>query len=69
MFDYRAGAELYSGHAGMKARKKIGYQRFPQAADAIRFAIETLPPALLHGAMLEVNGRALQRQRNPAPLR
>ena len=55
MFDYRAGAELYSGHAGMKARKKIGYRRFPQAAEAIRFAIETLDSALLHGAMLEVN--------------
>ena len=55
MFDYRAGAELYSGHAGMKARKKIGYRRFPQAAEAIRFAIETLSPELLHGAMLEVN--------------
>jgi len=55
MFDYGAGAELYSGHAGMRHRKKIGYQRFSQAAEAIRFAIETLPPAMLTGAMLEVN--------------
>jgi hypothetical protein len=55
MFDYCAGAELYSGHTGMKHRKKIGYQRFPRAADAIQFAIETLPPALLNGALLEVN--------------
>ena len=55
MFDYGASAELYSGHTGMKHRKKIGYQRFPRAADAIQFAIETLTPAMLHGAMLEVN--------------
>lgn len=55
MFDYDAGAELYSGHTGMKHRKKIGYQRFPRAADAIRFAIESLAPEMLHGAMLEVD--------------
>jgi hypothetical protein len=56
MFDYSASAELYSGHVGMRSRKKIGYQRFSRAADAIQFAIETLPIARLNGAFLEVDG-------------
>ncbi len=55
MFDYSAGADLYSGHAGMKHRKKIGYRRFPRAAEAIQFAIESLSPELLNGTLLEVN--------------
>ena len=32
------------------------YRRFALAADAVRFAIEELPPELLVGAILEVNG-------------
>jgi hypothetical protein len=54
MFDYDAGAELFSRRTG-KHQKRLGYQRFPHAADAIRFAIESLPPEVLHGAQLEVN--------------
>jgi hypothetical protein len=54
MFDYEAGAELFSRRTG-KHQKRLGYQRFPQAAEAIRFAIEMLPPEVLHGAQLEVN--------------
>jgi hypothetical protein len=55
MFDYGAGAELYSGHSRSRNQRKIGYRRFSRAADAIQFAIETLPADKLHGAMLEVN--------------
>jgi hypothetical protein len=33
----------------------MGYRRFAHAADAIRFAIEELPPELLLGALLEVD--------------
>jgi hypothetical protein len=37
-----------------KTRQPIGYGRFARAADAIRFAIEELPPELLLAAQLKV---------------
>jgi len=55
MFDYDAAAELYFGHAGTRARRKVGYRRFPRAAAAIQFAAEQLPPAALDSAFMEVN--------------
>lgn len=53
-FDYNAAAELYSTRRRMPRRQPLGYRRFAQAADAIRFAIEDLEPELLVGAYLEV---------------
>jgi hypothetical protein len=63
-FDYGAEAEL--APTGSEAevrparrrrrRQPIGYGRFARAADAIRFAIEELPPELLLGACLQVDG-------------
>ena len=44
------GARLSKRTSKPRAR----YQRFARAADAIRFAIEDLPPELLAGAYLEV---------------
>ncbi len=55
MFDYSADAELFPRRSGLKARNKFSYRRFSRAADAIAFAIETLPPDMLHGTYLEVN--------------
>ena len=49
-FDYEASAELFAarGHPGIR------YQRFDQAAEAIRYAIEKLPPKVLAGSSIEV---------------
>jgi hypothetical protein len=55
LFDYTAEAELFSaGRRGFE-RGRIGYRRFARAGDAIRFAIEQLPPELLVGAYFEVD--------------
>jgi hypothetical protein len=61
-FDYDAGAELFVAHR----RRSPEYLRFDRAADAIRFAIEDLPPKSLLAAHLEVeeerfDGREIRR--------
>jgi hypothetical protein len=54
-FDYGTAAELFSTQVRKSRQRLPGYKRFARAADAIRFAIETLPPQLLHGTYLEVD--------------
>jgi hypothetical protein len=54
-FDYKRPAELFPTRNRRSGRSPFGYRRFARAADAIRFAIEELPPELLHGAHLEVD--------------
>jgi hypothetical protein len=60
-FDYATEAELfdYSTEFSTKGKNSrcqpLGYKRFARAADAIRFAIEELPPQLLSGTYLEVD--------------
>jgi hypothetical protein len=54
-FDYDAAAELFPSRKQKSRRRPIGYRRFGHAADAIRFAIEELPPEFLLGACLEVD--------------
>ena len=56
-FDYHAKAELFAMRKRPTGRRPFGYKRFAQAADAIRFAIEDLPPESLLGALIEVNER------------
>jgi hypothetical protein len=54
---YNAAAELFPlmrGGAVMRGGP-VGYKRFTSAAEAIRFAVEELPPDLLRGAYLEVD--------------
>jgi Arc/MetJ-type ribon-helix-helix transcriptional regulator len=62
IFDYSTKAELsptvsevaLSPAGRRRMRQPTGYGRFARAADAIRFAIEELPPELLLAAQLKV---------------
>jgi hypothetical protein len=64
IFDYSIEAQLAPTASEMppfptrsrRIRQPIGYGRFARAADAIRFAIEELPPDLLLTAQLKVAG-------------
>jgi hypothetical protein len=53
-FNYSTQAELFSTRARKSKLRSFGYKRFDRAADAVRFAIEDVPSALLVGAYLEV---------------
>ena len=55
-FNYSGEAELFPARNRKNGRQPVGYRRFSRAADAVRFAIEELPPTLLLGAFLEVDG-------------
>jgi hypothetical protein len=54
-FNYSTEAELFPTRSRTSRRQPLGYRRFDRAADAIRFAIEELPPERLLGAYLEVD--------------
>ena len=62
IFDYSTEAELSPTVSEValfpagrrRMRQPTGYGRFARAADAIRFAVEELPPELLLAAQLKV---------------
>ena len=54
-FDYGTEAELFATKARNPKARSFCYKRFERAAEAICFAIEVLPPALLVGTYLEVD--------------
>ena len=52
-FNYAAPAELF-GNRGHKGRPHpVRYRRFASGAEAVRFAVEAVPAALLVGLTLE----------------
>ncbi|WMT92707.1 hypothetical protein [Pelagibacterium sp. H642] len=51
-FDYAARAELYPGKRSRRLRT-IGYHRFDTTAEALRYAIEQMPPELMADAIIE----------------
>jgi len=53
--DYGAPAELFPC-PNKNTRGRFKYKRFDTAAEAIRFAVESVPAAALLGACLEVDG-------------
>jgi hypothetical protein len=55
LFPARSEAELFPAKGRRLRREPVGYGRFARASDAIRFAIEELPPALRPDACLEVD--------------
>ena len=57
-FDMNAPAELFPSR-NRKIANKVKYRRFDHASEAIRFAIEELPEALLLGAYIEINEERL----------
>jgi hypothetical protein len=54
-FDYSVPAELFAAGSVSSRNLRIGYRRFSQAAEAIRYAVEQLGPGLLRGSCMEVN--------------
>jgi hypothetical protein len=53
--NYSGEAELFPSRRRSWNSGLVGYKRFKSAAEAIRFAIEELPPEFLLGAYLEVD--------------
>ena len=52
-FDFFVEAELFPPRIRKRPGRRFGYRRFDSAAEAIRFAVEELPPDVLFGSIIE----------------
>ena len=57
-FDYNAPADLFPSRS-KKGHRLVGYRRFNNAAEAIRYAIEVLPSDFFPGTVMEVDDKRL----------
>ncbi len=57
-FDYNAPADLFPSRS-KKGHRLVGYRRFDNAAEAIRYAIEVLPPDFFPSTVMEVHNKRL----------
>lgn len=53
-FDYDAPAELFTGRS-IRGARTMRYHRFDSGAEALRFAVEVLPPEHLLAAVLKID--------------
>jgi hypothetical protein len=53
--NYAAPAELFPSRRYAKSLAR--YRRFPNAAEAIRYAVEEMPAAWLIGTFLDIDGK------------
>jgi hypothetical protein len=60
-FNFNAPAELFPSR-NRKVASRVKYRRFDKAAEAIRFAVEELPEALLLGATIQIGDQRLGHQ-------
>ena len=51
--DFFVEAELFPPRVRKRPGRRFNYQRFDSAAEAIRYAIEELPPDVLSGCIIE----------------
>ena len=58
-FDYNAAGELFPPRLRKSPHRQFGYRRFARAADAVRFAIEELPPDCFRAPFLRSTGRGM----------
>ena len=65
-FDYGAAAELFARQR-TKIRQRtsaVTHMKFVAAAEAIRYAVEEIPPSSFRESILEVNEERLELRRN-----
>jgi hypothetical protein len=59
-FDYNAPADVYIAYAWGSKKAPVTFRRFASSAEAIRFAVEELPPSTRRGTAIEVGDDRFQ---------